>query len=160
MQSRKPRIQPLHLLTVLPRIVILLPIPRLLMLPLLHDPRRHGAQVRPIDRRRDQHAHHRRQDRKSVLGSQHAEDATAWRLGGEAGGAMAGICQRHDDGEGGLDGEVDGGELGLQGGELGPGKGAVGDDSVDEGLVEGGAEEGAIAVERVGGMLAGGSRLK
>ena len=114
------------------------------MFPLLHDPRRQGAQVRPIDRRRDEHAHYRRQNRGSVLGGQHAEDA-ALRLGG--GGAQTGICQRHDDGEGGLDGEVDGGELRLQGGELGAREGPVGDDSVDEGLVEGGAQEGAVAGE-------------
>lgn len=80
--------------------------------------------------------------------------------GGGGGGAKTGVCERHDDGEGGLDGEVDGGELGLQGGELGARQGAVGDDPVDEGLVEGGAEEGAVAVEGVCGMSAGGSRVR
>lgn len=42
--------------------------------------------------------------------------------------------------------EVDGGEGGLERRELGAGKGAVGDDAVDEGLVDGGAKEGTIAV--------------
>lgn len=155
MQSRKPPIQPLHLLTVLPGIVVLLPIPRLLVLPLLHDPRRQGAQVRPIDGRGDKHPHHGRQDRHPVLGGQHAEDAAAaawglwgsrWRAEGRGGGAKTGVRQRHDDGQGGLDGEVDRRQLGLQGGELGPRQGAVGDDPVDEGLVDGGAEERAVAV--------------
>jgi len=44
-----------------------------------------------------------------------------------------------------LDGEVDGGQGGLEGGELGTGEGAIGYDAVDEGLEDGGAEEGAIA---------------
>ena len=33
----------------------------------------------------------------------------------------------------------------MEGGELGAGEGAVGYDAVDEGLVDGGAEEGAVA---------------
>ena len=37
MQPRKPSIQLHHLLRVLPLIIILLPIPRLLVLPLLHN---------------------------------------------------------------------------------------------------------------------------
>lgn len=52
-----------------------------------------------------------------------------------------------------MQGEVDGSEGGLQGGELRAGEGAVGDYAVDEGLVDGAAEEGAIAsrmVESVG----------
>ena len=44
-----------------------------------------------------------------------------------------------------MQGEVDGGEGGLECGELGPGKGAVRNYAVDEGLVDGAAEEGAIA---------------
>ena len=46
-----------------------------------------------------------------------------------------------------MDGEVDGGELLLEDGEHWSWKGAVGDNAVDEGLVEGGAEEGAVAIE-------------
>ena len=51
-----------------------------------------------------------------------------------------------------MKGEVDGCEGGLQGGKLGTGKGAVGNYAVDEGLVDGGAEEGAIANRVVGSM--------
>lgn len=54
-----------------------------------------------------------------------------------------------------MQGEVDGGEGGLQGGELGAGEGAVGDYAVDEGLVDGAAEEGAVTggvVESVADM--------
>ena len=36
----------------------------------------------------------------------------------------------------------------LEGGELRAGEGTVGDDAVDERLVEGGAEEGAVAGRR------------
>lgn len=35
---------------------------------------------------------------------------------------------------------------------MGTGEGAVGDDAVDEGLVDGGAEEGAVAFLRKGGI--------
>ena len=44
----------------------------------------------------------------------------------------------------------------MQGGELGAGEGAVGYDAVDEGLVDGGAEEGAVA-GRLVSMDEGGS---
>lgn len=59
-----------------------------------------------------------------------------------------------------MQGEVDGGQGGLQGGELGAGEGAVGDYAVDEGLVDGAAEEGAIASRVVGSVRdrAGGMR--
>ena len=44
-----------------------------------------------------------------------------------------------------MNGEVDGCEGGLQGGELGTGEGSIGHDAVHKGLIERGAEEGAIA---------------
>ena len=49
-----------------------------------------------------------------------------------------------------MNGEVDGCERGLQGGELGTGKGSIGHDAVHKGLIERGAEEGAIAGRGVG----------
>lgn len=58
-----------------------------------------------------------------------------------------------------MQGEVDGGEGGLEGGELGAREGAVGDDAVDKGLVDGAAEEGAIA-SRVGRVSRGQGWIK
>ena len=51
-----------------------------------------------------------------------------------------------------MDGEVDGCKGGLQRGELGTGKGSIGHDAVHEGLIERGAEEGAIAGRSVGSV--------
>ena len=48
--------------------------------------------------------------------------------------------------------EVDGSEGRLEGGELGPGEGAVGHYAVVEGLEYGAGEEGAIAGEVVGSV--------
>lgn len=48
MPHTKRAIQPLHVLTLRPIIITLLPISRLLMFPLLHDPRRSGAQYQQI----------------------------------------------------------------------------------------------------------------
>lgn len=56
-----------------------------------------------------------------------------------------------------MQGEVDGGEGRLEGGELGAWKGAVGDYAVDEGLEDSAAEEGAVAArEREVGSIFGG----
>ena len=49
-----------------------------------------------------------------------------------------------------MNGEVDRCESGLQGGKLGTGKGAIGHNAVYKGLIERGAEEGAIAGRGVG----------
>ena len=51
-----------------------------------------------------------------------------------------------------MNGKVDGCEGGLQGGELGAGKGSVGHDAVHKGLIERCAEEGAIARRRDGSV--------
>ena len=48
-----------------------------------------------------------------------------------------------------MNGEVDWCEGGLQGGELWTGEGSIGHDAVHKGLIERGAEEGAIAGREV-----------
>ncbi len=83
MHPSKPPIQPLHLLRMRPRIMIPLPIPRLLMFPLLHNPRCHGAYVEQINRVEDAYACEGEENAPAVFGG---EDA------GEGGGGACGCC--------------------------------------------------------------------
>lgn len=57
-----------------------------------------------------------------------------------------GICKGEEDGASGLQREIDGEDGGLEGCELGAWEAVVGYDAADEGLEDGGAEEGAVAV--------------
>ena len=75
MHTPKRPIQPLHLLRLRPRIIRLLPIPRLLMLPLLHDPRCDGARPEQIGRVECAHRRYGRQYRPPVLLLEEAGEA-------------------------------------------------------------------------------------
>lgn len=57
-----------------------------------------------------------------------------------------GICEGEEDRASGLQREIDGEDGGLEGCELGAWEAVVGYDAADEGLEDGGAEEGAVAV--------------
>ena len=56
-----------------------------------------------------------------------------------------GVGEGHYGGGDGLEGEVGGEGVLLEGGELGAGEDAEGDYAADEGLEEGASEEGAVA---------------
>lgn len=95
---------------------------------------------------------HRPQDRAvDPAGEQEDGDEELRGAGavGEEGGGAAGtrVGEGHGEGEGGLQGEVDGEGVGLEGGEVGAGEDAEGDDAGDEGVVDVGPEEGAVAGE-------------
>ena len=148
MQHGKLPIQPLHLPTMRPLIIRHLPIPRLLMLPLHHNPRGLRPHIDQIHQRSREHSP--QQPRIESVGGA-LQHGGGGEEGKEARGA-GGVGEQQADGEGGLEREVDGEGGFLERAELGPGKGAVGDYARDEGLEEGAAEEGAVAV---GVMLVG-----
>lgn len=147
MQPRELLIQVPHLRRMLPLLPILLPIPRLLMFSLLHH----------LGRARPKHQQVRRRSHKHACqGSEHAppvplvQDAidTAWDVVADGVAEWlprGGVREREGDGQRRLDGKVHGRQGGLEGGEGGAGQRAVGYDASDEGLVDGGAEEGAVA---------------
>lgn len=120
MQLPKPPIQRLHLLAVRWRIIALLPIPRLLMFPLPHRLRRRRSDQYQIRQPGHKHDHDGREDVQTVRRVQDAGDAGRGCARADGCGALfarEGQGQHH--GQGGLHGEVDGEEGGLEGGELG-----------------------------------------
>jgi len=66
MQICKPLVQILHLLALRPRIIALLPVPRLLMLPLLHTLRRRRSDNKHIRRATQKRRQQWRQHMQSV----------------------------------------------------------------------------------------------
>jgi hypothetical protein len=94
-----------------------------LMLPLLHNPRCSRPHRHKIGQTRYEHCQQRRQYMQSVLRLKYARQTRRPKSNGRS---FPGVCQREDDGEGGLHGKVDG-EYGLlQRRELGPRKSAIG----------------------------------
>jgi hypothetical protein len=130
MQRPKLLIQPLHLLTLLPLLIVFLPIPRLLMLPRAHHPRRLRTQVHQIHQPTHKHRSQRNQYTQSVVGVQCAREARGERADG---GAFRGEGQGKEEGGEGLKREVVR-ELGLlESRELGAWEGFVGDQAGDQG---------------------------
>src|SRR5690242_12584884 len=141
MQHRKPPIQPLHSLTMRALVVRGLPIPRLLMLPLDHDPRGLRTHVDQVRSGGDKHGG-QQAGGEAVGGG--LQDAGGGEGGHEARGAGWVGCEEGQ-GREGLQGEEDGKGGFLEGAELRAWEHAVGDYARDEGLEEGAAEEGAVA---------------
>lgn len=129
MQCRKFLVQLLHLLGVLSLIVISLAIPRLLMLPLLHNLRSCWSQCHHIGSACHKHTQDRDEHAISVLQLQHPRQAAPTAQ-------ACGISESQEAGEDGLQGKVDGGDCGLEGGELRAGESTVGYYPRDEGLVD------------------------
>ena len=116
------------------------------MFPLLHDRRRRGAQVQPIDQTRREDRHDGYEDAAAAgFGEESAEPRGCGETGEGRAGARAGVGEGEEHGQRRLQTEVDGEDGGLETGELGPRQAAVGDDAVDESLVDGGAQEGSVA---------------
>ena len=120
------------------------------MFPLLHDLRRRGAQVKPVDQTRGKDRHDRDEGATAAgFGEEAAESGGSGETGEGSAGAGAGVGEGQQDGQGALQAEVDGEDGRLETGELGARQAAVGDDAVDEGLVDGGAEQGSVAGKSV-----------
>lgn len=96
------------------------------MLPLAHDFRRQRAQHKQIDQSGQGDGGHRQQSVEAVLWGYEARETQC--LSTSAG------SQGHRNGQGRLQGKVDGEDGGLQTGELRARQGAESDNTTDEGL--------------------------